>query len=171
LITNWITRDISAIENKIKLILALLVWLLFIPNSFYIITDLFHLVHIDTAPRWFDLLMLFSFAWNGILFGVISMNKVEFIISLHTRKVYSFFFIILVMWLCAFGIYIGRFLRFNSWDVVTDPFSLAIEIVNMLFHPFQNAYAWGMTILYSIFMSFLYISVKKLGESFTALRK
>lgn len=171
LITNWITRDISVIENKIKLVLAILVWLLFIPNSFYIITDLFHLVHIDTAPRWFDLLMLFSFAWNGILFGVISMNKVEFIINLHTRKAYSFVFIVLVMWLCAFGIYIGRFLRFNSWDVITDPFSLAIEIMNMLFHPFQNAYAWGMTILYSIFMSFLYISIRKLGESLTVLKK
>jgi uncharacterized membrane protein len=171
LISNWITRDISVIKNKVKLFLVLLVWLLFIPNSFYIITDLFHLVHIDTAPRWFDLLLIFSFAWNGILFGVISMNRVEFIVSLHTRKRYSFFFIILVMWLCAFGIYIGRFLRFNSWDVITDPFSLAAEILDMLLHPFQNGYAWGMTILYSIFMSFLYISVKKLGESFAGHKK
>jgi uncharacterized membrane protein len=165
-ITWWMTRNISIIENKIKLFIALAAWLLFMPNSFYIITDLVHFTHVRTAPKWFDLLMIFSFAWNGILFGIVSLRRVETFIALFRGKQFSVFIVFGVMWLCAFGIYIGRFLRFNSWDVITDPFSLAGEILKMIIHPFANEYAWGMTICYSVFMTFIYFTIKKLSETF-----
>jgi uncharacterized membrane protein len=165
-ITWWMSRNISIIENKIKLVAALALWLLFIPNSFYIITDLFHLIHVRSAPKWFDLLLIFSFAWNGILFGIISLRRVELIVSIMKGKSFSIFMVLAVMWLSAFGIYIGRFLRFNSWDVITDPFSLLAEITNMIIHPFQNGYAWAMTMCYAVFMTLLYFTVKKLSESF-----
>jgi uncharacterized membrane protein len=157
-------------KNKVKLFVTLGIWLLFIPNSFYIITDLFHFTHIHSAPKWFDLLLIFSFAWNGILFGIISLRRVEIILTTVKTKIFSLYFVFAVMWLSAFGIYIGRYLRFNSWDVITDPFSLAVEILNMLIHPFHNLYPWGMTLCYSIFMTLLYFTIKKLGESFTIVK-
>lgn len=163
-ITWWMTKNGSIIENKLKRVIALAAWLLFIPNSFYIITDLFHLTEISTAPRWFDLLLIFSFAWNGILCGIISIRRVEIVTGAFTGSNSSLLFIFVVMWLNAFGIYIGRFLRFNSWDIVTDPFSLAGEIMDMLFHPVENGYAWGMTLCYAAFMTFLYFTIKKLSE-------
>ncbi|MBC7874218.1 MAG: DUF1361 domain-containing protein [Ferruginibacter sp.] len=174
-ITWWMTRNVSIIENKIKLALALAACLLFIPNSFYIITDLFHLSNpvatgFRSAPRWFDLLLIFSFAWNGILCGIISLRRVEIIISLIRGRNFSVLLVFGVMWLCAFGIYIGRFLRFNSWDIVTDPFSLAAEIVDMIIHPFENSYAWGMTLCYAGFMTLLYFTIKKLSESFVPVK-
>lgn len=169
-ITRWMTRSVSIIENKMKLVIALAVWLLFIPNSFYIITDLFHLTHIETAPLWFDLLLIFSFAWNGIIFGIISLRRVEVITTIVRGKGHSIFLVFVVMWLNAFGIYIGRVLRFNSWDVISDPFSLAGEILNMVLHPFENGYAWGMTLCYAVFITFLYFTIKKLSESFSAVR-
>ncbi len=168
-ITWWMIRNISIIENKIKLVIALATWLLFIPNSFYIITDLFHLTHIESAPLWFDLLLIFSFAWNGILCGIISLRRVEIITTLFRRKGFSILIVFLVMWLNAFGIYVGRFLRFNSWDIISDPFSLISEILNMVFHPFENGYAWGMTLCYAVFITFLYFTIKKLSESFQAV--
>jgi uncharacterized membrane protein len=70
-----------------------------------------------------------------------------------------------VMWLSAFGVYIGRFLRYNSWDIITDPFSLAGEIADMIIHPFANEYAWGMTLCYSVFMTFIYFTIKKFSET------
>jgi uncharacterized membrane protein len=169
-ITWWMTRNISIIENKVKLLIALSTWLLFIPNSFYIITDLFHLSHFRSAPKWFDLLLIFSFAWNGILCGIISLRRVEMIISLIRGKGFSTLLVFGVMWLSAFGIYIGRFLRYNSWDVITDPFSLAGEIVDMIIHPFENSYAWGMTLCYSVFMTLVYFTIKKLSESFAPVK-
>ena len=150
--------------------MALGTWLLFIPNSFYIITDLFHLTHIESAPLWFDLLLIFSFAWNGILCGIISLRRVEIITTLFRRKRFSILIVFSVMWLNAFGIYVGRFLRFNSWDIISDPFSLISEILNMVFHPFENGYAWGMTLCYAVFITFLYFTIKKLSESFQAVK-
>ena len=165
-ISWWMMRNISIIQNKIKLLLALAAWLLFIPNSFYIITDLFHFTNIKSAPKWFDLLLIFSFAWNGILCGIISLRRVEIILSPLKGKEFSFFIIFVVMWLNAFGIYIGRYLRYNSWDVISDPFSLASEIATMVFHPFDNLWEWGMISCYSIFMTLLYVTLKKLSETF-----
>ncbi len=165
-ITTRATSNVDILENKFKLIIALALWLLFIPNSFYIITDFFHFTRVRSAPKWFDLLLIFSFAWNGIMFGIISLRKVEVLTTLIRGKDFSVIIVFAVMWLNAFGIYIGRYLRFNSWDIITDPFSLAGEIANLLFNPFENSVAWGMTLCYAIFMTLLYLSVKKMGESF-----
>ncbi len=166
----WITKGMiengSVLESKLKLVMAAVVWLLFIPNSFYIITDLFHLTHVDSAPKWFDLLLIFSFAWNGIIFGVLSLRRIELIASAIRGKKFSIILIFSVLWLCGFGIYIGRFLRFNSLDVLTDPFSLTREIIAMIFNPFENGYAWGMTLCYSAFMTLLYFTIQKLSEAF-----
>ncbi len=166
-ITCWMIRNVSIIENKLKLFAAVACWLLFIPNSFYIITDLFHLIHVRSAPKWFDLLLIFSFAWNGILCGIISLQRVELLLTALKRKSFSIVMVFAVMWLCAFGIYIGRFLRFNSWDVITDPFSLSKEILDMVIHPFEYGYAWGMTLCYAAFMTLLYFTIRKLSESFS----
>lgn len=169
-IPYWITRQVynnpALFKNKAKKYLALACWLLFVPNSFYIITDLFHLTHIDSAPKWFDLLLIFSFAWNGILFGIISLYRVEQLISLTQRKGLAEIFIFMIMWLNAFGVYIGRYLRFNSWDIITNPVSLFGEIINMIIHPLQNGSAWGMTLCYTIFMTLLYLMMKKMSELF-----
>ena len=170
-ITWWMTKNVSIIENKIKFFMVIAAWLLFIPNSFYIITDLVHFTHIRSAPKWFDLLLIFSFAWNGILFGIISLRRVETLIALVRGKQFSVFIVFGVMWLCALGVYIGRFLRYNSWDILTDPFSLAGEILNMIIHPFVHEYAWGMTICYSVFMTFIYFTIKKLSETLFSIAK
>jgi len=167
-ITQLIAGRIDIIENRWKLFLALVIWLLFIPNAFYIITDLIHFTRVRSAPKWFDLLLIFSFAWNGIMFGIVSLRKVEVITAVIRGKHFSAMLVFAVMWLNSLGIYIGRYLRFNSWDVITDPFSLVAEISDLLFNPFQNSVAWGMTFCYAVFMTLLYLSVKKLGESFTA---
>lgn len=166
-ITQLVTGRIDFIENRWKLVLVLVVWLLFIPNSFYIITDLVHFTRVRSAPKWFDLLLIFSFAWNGILFGIVSLRKVEVISAVIRGRHFSVMLVFAVMWLNALGIYIGRYLRFNSWDIITDPFSLVAEISDLLFNPLQNSVAWGMTFCYAVFMTLLYLSVKKLGESFT----
>lgn len=171
LISEWLFRNIQIIAHRWKLFMVLLGWLLFIPNSFYIVTDLYHLEQFDSAPKWFDLLLLFSFAWNGILLGIISIRKIELIIRIVIRRRFSFLFVFVVMWLNAFGIYVGRYLRFNSWDVVAQPFSLFGEMLYVIMHPLRNRMEWGMITCWAVFMALLYISIKKLGESFVLSRK
>jgi uncharacterized membrane protein len=170
-ISHWLSSRIHIIENKWKLSLVLMCWLLFIPNSFYILTDLFHLRQIQSAPKWFDLLLLLSFAWNGLLFGIVSVRKIEVILHIISGRWFSFFIVFIVMWLNAFGIYIGRFLRYNSWDVVTHPFSLFGDMLEILIFPFDNKMEWVMIFCYALFMTLLYITIRKLSENFNHISK
>jgi uncharacterized membrane protein len=77
---------------------------------------------------------------------------------------HSLFFLLPVMGLNALGIYIGRYMRYNSWDVITNPFSLATEIGNMVIHPIAHFQSWGMISCFAIFMTLLYITAKQLGR-------
>jgi uncharacterized membrane protein len=86
-----------------------------------------------------------------------------------TGRSFSLFIVFSVMWLNAFGIYIGRYLGFNSWDIFSQPFSLFKEMFEVLFHPVQNRMEWGMIAVYAVFMTVLYITIKKLGENFHKL--
>lgn len=165
-ISHWLSLHIRVIENKWKLGMTLMIWLLFIPNTFYILTDLFHLTEIESAPKWFDLLLLLSFAWNGLLFGIVSIRKIEIILHIISGRWFSFFIVFVVMWLNALGIYIGRFLRYNSWDIIAHPFSLFSEMFQVLVFPFDNKMEWVMISCYALFMTLLYITVRKLSESF-----
>lgn len=152
------------IEHKGKFVLVLIVWLLFLPNSFYILTDLFHLELREESNRWFDLTLIFSFAWNGLLLGILSIRQMERILNVCFDISSEFFFLYPVMWLNALGIYIGRYMRFNSWDVITDPFQLTGEIGYMLIHPFRNLYPWCMICCFSVFMTIVYISLKQVAK-------
>jgi len=169
-ITGWVIKNRILFGNRVKLLLVFAIWLLFIPNSFYIITDLFHLTHVDSAPKWYDLLLIFSFAWNGILAGIVSLWRMEELTTASKGKNFSILVVFTVMWLNAFGIFIGRFLRFNSWDIVADPFSLFSEIIELIMHPIANGYAWGMTLCYAVFMTLIYLTLKHLGESLVLIK-
>jgi uncharacterized membrane protein len=154
-------------------ILTFLVWLLFIPNSFYILTDLYHLAdgHRNShVPEWFDLALILSFACNGLLLGILSTRQMEKLLVPGTTVPNitvpgRWLFLYPVMWLNALGVYTGRYLRYNSWDIVTDPFDLLRDILGMIIHPFRHHYAWDMIFCYSILLTLIYILIIKGGRA------
>ena len=145
--------------------LLFITWLLFIPNSFYILTDLFHLGNFSGIPLWFELAMILSFAWNGLLLGILSVRQMEKMMERYLAKKTELYFICPIMFLNALGVYIGRYLRFNSWDVITNPLQLVTDITNLAIHPFQFKYAWAMVICFSIFMTLIYLTLKRLSKA------
>lgn len=163
-ISKWMQRNARWSENGFKFGIAFIIWLLFIPNSFYIITDLFHLGSFSNIPLWYELAMILSFAWNGLLLGILSVRQMEKMMEQYLSKRTELFFIYPVMFLNALGVYIGRYLRFNSWDVITNPFYLINDISNLVIHPIQFKYAWGMVICFSVFMSLMYLTIKRVGK-------
>ena len=165
LISKWMYRSFSEKGSRLLFFLLFITWLLFIPNSFYILTDLFHLGNFSGIPLWFELAMILSFAWNGLLLGILSVRQVEKMMERYLAKRTELYFICPIMFLNAFGIYIGRYLRFNSWDVVTNPLQLLTDISNLAIHPFQFKYAWGMVICFSIFMTIIYLTLKRLSKA------
>jgi uncharacterized membrane protein len=167
-ISQWLMLKPKRTENKIKFIFCFLVWLAFVPNSFYILTDLYHLgdnYNDYRMPDWYDLAMILSFAWNGLMLGVMSVRQMEKIVQTRFFKKHELLFLYPVMWLNALGVYIGRYFRYNSWDVLTDPFQLIRGIVHILLHPLAYRYASGMIFCFSILLTLFYLTLKKMSKA------
>ena len=160
---QWFTSLMAVLR-----ILSFFIWLLFIPNSFYILTDLYHLAdnHRNSrVPEWFDLALILSFAWNGLLLGVLSTRQIEKLLVPRMTILGRWLFLYPVMWLNALGVYTGRYLRYNSWDIITDPFDLLRDILGMIVHPFRHHYAWDMIFCYSVLLTLIYILIAKCGKA------
>jgi uncharacterized membrane protein len=112
-------------------------WLLFFPNAPYLLTDFIHLRETPTTPLWYDALMLASFAWTGLLLGYASLYLMQMIWE-RAVGVLSWLGVVAVLALASFGVYVGRFLRFNSWDALVRPRRLAQVIHANLANPLQH---------------------------------
>ena len=159
-ITRWMEKHPEQIRNRYNWYGCFICWLLFIPNAPYILTDLFHLFD-GGVPLWFDLFVIFSFAWNGMMLGYISIRSMEGMWSQRHSRWPAWLFTFPVMFLCGMGVYIGRFLRYNSWDIVKDPLTLLGDMRDIVLHPVENRSAWAFTICMGVFLSLMYPLVKK----------
>lgn len=99
-------------------------WLAFFPNAPYLVTDLIHLTPSDVVPLWFDALLYFSVAATGLLLGLVSLYLVQASVRRSAGSRAGWGVSALAISLGAYGIYLGRIERWNSWDVVTAPSSL-----------------------------------------------
>jgi uncharacterized membrane protein len=104
------------------------------------------------------------------MLGAISIRKVECMLNRYIPDRYAVLVIGAIMLLNSFGIYIGRYLRFNSWDIISRPFILLEAMLDVIIHPFTYKMEWGMIIVYAIFMTMAYITLKKTQESFQTLK-
>ena len=151
-------------QKNIKILVypLLALWLLFLPNSFYIITDLIHLKHRSPVPLWYDVILLFSFALNGCLVGMYSLLETQKLTQrLHRRNVNGFIMLSLFI-LVGFGIYLGRFSRWNSWDLFNRPEDLFHDIVIRVVHPFQYAWTWVFTLITGVSLWVFYQMLRTL---------
>jgi uncharacterized membrane protein len=161
----WALTSLALIKPNIHkaiitIFLLLGTWLLFFPNAPYILTDLFHLRNSYSMPVWFDLILILSFAWTGLLFGLLSLFDIEEILNTSIKPFYVKIVSIGLLFLGSFGIYMGRFLRWNSWDIITEPFSLIYDIKNSIINPFSHLKVWGFTIFMGLFLNMVYWSLR-----------
>ncbi|QRA42771.1 DUF1361 domain-containing protein [Chryseobacterium cucumeris] len=153
------------IRSKISLVFIIIIWILFFPNSPYILTDLFHLKARNSIPIWYDLIVILSFAWTGLICGFISLNDIEKKLSYYGKKNSINGIIVFFLFMSSFGVYLGRFLRWNSWDVLNNPFGLFSDIVVRFIYPMEYTKTWGVTLLMGIMLNFMYFTFKWSGIS------
>jgi len=151
-------------SNKIALLLLLGIWLLFFPNAPYILTDLFHLRLRESAPIWFDLGIVLAFAWTGLTFGFISLMDIESIVSEYTNTKIARVISFVLLFVGSFGVYIGRYLRWNSWDIIQDPVPLLSDIADRFLNPLSHPRTWGMTILMGIILNMMFWAIRLITE-------
>jgi uncharacterized membrane protein len=127
-------------------------WIIFFPNAPYIITDLIHLDGRHQVPIWFDALMIFSFALTGLLTGYISLFFIHSVLEHRFSRTIGWISVCFMMLLSAYGIFLGRVKRFNSWDILSKP----VYLVNDCLKTIGNAQAIKMTIIFFLFLVFSY---------------
>lgn len=164
-IIPWLLSSLATIrpsiqKSKIMVVLLWGVWLLFFPNAPYILTDLFHLKLQFTMPVWFDLVLILSFAWAGLMFGFLSLWDIERILCKSINEKAVRCLSVALLFVSGFGIYIGRYLRWNSWDIITEPFRLLDDIGDRITNPLGHARTWGMTLFMGLFLNFIYWSFR-----------
>ena len=140
-------------------------WLLFFPNAPYILTDLFHLDARPGVPLWYDLALILSCAWNGLMLAYASLDDMQRLVQLRLGVWAGWAFATLALLLSSFGIYLGRYLRFNSWDILANPLTLFYDIMNRLVHPFSFPGTWGVTLVFGVFLLVGYSTVRLLGRT------
>lgn len=137
-------------------------WLLFLPNGPYIITDFIHLEEANTVPLWFDLMLILTFAWNGLMFWLISISQFNYIIKDKLKPIINIMVNQLIIFLSALGVYLGRYGRWNSWDFFIDPFEIVEKVIYMTLHPKNFPGFYGMTITIYIFLVLLFSFIQRL---------
>lgn len=138
-------------------------WLLFFPNAPYILTDLQHLAIESTrAPLWYDVIMLVWFSWTGLLLGLISLYFMHEILQRTFGRGVGWAFVLLVSGLSSFGVYLGRFARLNSWDLLQNPGEIAVSILGLVIDPSMRLIAF--TLLFAIFYLFVYLTLYSFGH-------
>ena len=142
------------------LMLIGLVWLLFFPNAPYIVTDFIHLRGPGRAPLWFDVVLIASFAFTGLLLGFLSLSIVQQVVTETAGAARGWLLAIAALVLAAFGIFIGRFEVRNSWDVIVKPLPLARDTWHELTSPAAYPRTLGVTASYTVFLVLAYLALR-----------
>ena len=132
-------------------------WLLFLPNAPYIFTDLIHLVSRYYSHFWVDLVLILSCALTGLVLSFLSLYLMQVIVARMFGWLASWFFIAGAAGLSGFGIYLGRFLRFNSWDVLFQPLKLYHGLGHWAADPLANSTSFAFPILFATFLFIAYV--------------
>jgi uncharacterized membrane protein len=160
-----ITTGLMNSKKTTKLVLFFFfgIWLLFLPNAPYIVTDLMHLTRTDQNFLWLDILVIISFAFNGLILFFLSLSDMEKLIKPYLKPSALTLLMLSIFGLNAFGVYLGRFLRYNSWEIINNPLALFSDILEIIVQP--NVEAWVFTITFGSFLAISYWTLKAFSNT------
>jgi uncharacterized membrane protein len=163
--------------RRVMVLAGLIVaWVLFLPNAPYLLTEflhlnshhapqnmrlipLFHAPGNSHVPVWYDAFMLLLFAWNGLLLSVLSLRMVQDVARERFGAGWGWAGAALLLLVSAFGVTLGRFERFNSWDILRRPGLLLADIASRILRPFDHPHTTGATLLLGTFLFLAYLTM------------
>jgi uncharacterized membrane protein len=157
-ILSYIAHSISWRRVWLYLVVPFIafLWLIFFPNAPYMLTDLQDLARNATdAPLWYDVIIVVWCSWTAMLLGVVSLYLMQDIVLRNFGRGLGWAFVFITSALSSFGIYIGRFVRLNSWDILQDPTETAQTILGLVIEPSRRLAAF--TLNYTVFFLFVYL--------------
>jgi uncharacterized membrane protein len=143
-------------------------WLAFLPNAPYLVTDLMHLGPRE-MPIWYDVGLLATVAWTGCFLGVTSLHTVQRLTDALYGRLAGWLLVVGAVWLTGLGIYMGRVLRWNSWDLVLAPQTVLADVLVRLRDPLGNLQTYGVTLMFGAFLFVCYLTFVSLQRAPQAL--
>jgi len=139
-------------------------WLMFFPNSAYLFTDIVHLTQSRHLLYWLDVMILFSAGIYGLVISMHSLKEMENWYGRFVSSRLKFCITSMLLLCCGYGIYLGRVERWNSWDVITQPYDLLQAVFHHARHPFQSRDAWYMTAVFATGLQIIYTLFSRRGR-------
>lgn len=143
-------------------------WLAFFPNAPYMVTDFYHLAVRDPVPFWYDIGLISIFAFAGLFLAIASLRSMHHLVTAFLGRFIGWIFAVFVLSLGGLGVYLGRFGRYNSWDLLIRPKTVLKDIALQLLNPLDNLGFVGFTLMFTAIMIAFYlmfISVNRLEPS------
>jgi uncharacterized membrane protein len=137
----------------------------FLPNSFYLVSDFIHLRETGEVSMLFDAVMFMTFAWNGMLLGFASVLVLHLELLKRVRRSLATRLIGLVFILCSFAVYLGRYLAWNTWDIIVNPGGIIFDLSDRIVKPSSYPNTFTITTLFSVVLGVLYYTAFKLAKA------
>lgn len=137
-----------------------LLWIGFLPNSFYMVSDYLHLQDYARVDVVFDTVTFTSFVLTGLFLGYSSLYLIHLELAKRLRsQLNTWLAISFVLLVCSFAIYLGRDLRLNTWDLLVSPAAILFDVSDIVLNPTYHAHAFTTTITFFVFLLSVYIVV------------
>lgn len=140
-----------------KNVMITVLWLGFLPNSFYMVSDLIHVHQTGEVSIIFDAVLFTSFIFNGFIAGFMSVMLLHRQLLRRMKLAHSFLVVIGVFTLCGYAIYLGRVLRWNTWDALLHPTGLLFDVSDNILHPLDHPQSFVVTLSFSLLISSFYL--------------
>jgi uncharacterized membrane protein len=144
-------------RHWVAIFLISCLWLVFFPNAPYIVTDFYYLEPRPPVPFWFDISLIAIFAFTGCFLAIASLRSIHVIVGGYLGKFIGWIFALFALALGSLGVYLGRFGRYNSWDILFDPKSVLKEIASNLLNPLDNLGFVGFTLMFTSILLVFYL--------------
>lgn len=165
----YLITSMMVVLNANKSIWSLLAgyccWLLFFPNAPYLMTDFLHLKERPDIGLWFDMSLIISFALTGLMAGYLSLIDVFYLVKNKFGKFAAWVIALFSITAGSFGIYMGRYLRWNSWDIFFYPKAIIMDITSRIINPFAYPKTIGITLIFSAMLLSGFILLMQLREN------
>lgn len=134
----------------------LALWLGFLPNSFYLMSDLIHLQSSGEASVLYDVAMMMSFIINGLILGYISVYIVHSQLLKHFKPKTVHIILGFVFLACGFATYLGRYLRWNTWDIFLNPAGILFDLSERVINPILHIQTYIVTFVFFVVLASTY---------------
>jgi len=156
--TLWLEKVLrDNLWSSWRALILTILWLGFLPNTFYMISDFIHVQDVQRVDLLYDVVMFSSFIFNGVILGFVSLFLVHKELLKRLSKRVGTLLVALILLACSFAIYLGRDLRWNTWDVLINPASVLFDVSDPVINPRAHPQTFSTTLSFFVLLGSLYI--------------